>query len=158
MAKFKKKTNTSQEIPTAALPDIIFMLLFFFMVTTVMRKSNMLVEQNLPKATQLQKLEQKSLVSYIYVGKPKDIEQYGDEPRIQLNDALAVPDQIPRWVIEEKEKLNEQAELITISIKGDVGVRGTREGTEMGIIIDIKEKLRDANALKVNYSTGLRVE
>ena len=36
MAKFGKKSNTSQDIPTAALPDIIFMLLFFFMVTTVM--------------------------------------------------------------------------------------------------------------------------
>jgi len=30
MPKFGKKSNTSQDIPTAALPDIIFMLLFFF--------------------------------------------------------------------------------------------------------------------------------
>lgn len=152
MAKFKKKTSTSQEIPTAALPDIIFMLLFFFMVTTVMRTSEILVETKIPKATQLQKLEKKSLVSYIYIGKPKDIEQYGDEPRIQVNDALIIPDEIPRFVIEEKEKLDEvEKDKITMSIKADVD-------TEMGIIIDVKEQLREANALKVNYSSVPRLD
>ena len=45
MAKFKKKSNTSQDIPTAALPDIIFMLLFFFMVsTTFQRESEITIE------------------------------------------------------------------------------------------------------------------
>ena len=57
MAKFGKKSKTSQDIPTAALPDIIFMLLFFFMVTTVMRETDILVNQKLPKAVQLSKLE-----------------------------------------------------------------------------------------------------
>ena len=73
MGQFKKKTKTSQDIPTSALPDIIFMLLFFFMVTTVLRESNLMVEQNLPKANQLSKLEKKTLVSYIFVGKPRDV-------------------------------------------------------------------------------------
>ena len=59
MAKFGKKSNTSQDIPTAALPDIIFMLLFFFMVTTVLRETDILVKQQLPKAIQLTKLESK---------------------------------------------------------------------------------------------------
>ena len=63
MSKFKKKTKTSQEIPTAALPDIIFMLLFFFMVTTVLRETTIKVEQRLPSAEQLTKLKRKSLVS-----------------------------------------------------------------------------------------------
>ena len=67
MAKFGKKSNTSQDIPTAALPDIIFMLLFFFMVTTVLRETDILVRQQLPRAVQLTKLERKSLVSYISV-------------------------------------------------------------------------------------------
>ncbi len=49
MAKFKKSSGTSQEIPTAALPDIIFMLLFFFMVTTVLRETTIMVDQKLPK-------------------------------------------------------------------------------------------------------------
>jgi hypothetical protein len=77
MAKFKKKSSTSQDIPTAALPDIIFMLLFFFMVTTVLRESTIMVKQSIPKATQLRKLEQKKLVSYLYVGSqmiPRNLE------------------------------------------------------------------------------------
>ena len=71
MGKFKKKTNTSNEIPTAALPDIIFMLLFFFMVTTVLREVTINVKQRIPDATQLRKLQRKSLVSYLYIGEPK---------------------------------------------------------------------------------------
>lgn len=152
MARFKKKTSASQEIPTAALPDIIFMLLFFFMVTTVMRTNDLLVETKIPKATQLQKLEKKSLVSYIFIGKPKDIEQYGDEPRIQVNDALITPDDIPRFVLEEKDKLDEvERDKITMSIKADIE-------TEMGIVIDVKQQLREANALKVNYSSVPRLD
>src|SRR5690606_39997439 len=88
MSKFKKKAKSNPEIPTSALPDIIFMLLFFFMVTTVLRETDLLVEQKIPQAEQLTKLERKSLVSYIYIGKPKSPEKYGTEPRIQVNDVL----------------------------------------------------------------------
>ena len=65
MAKFKKKTNTKEDIPTSALPDIIFMLLFFFMVTTVLRETEIKVNQVIPKATQLRKIAKKTLVSYL---------------------------------------------------------------------------------------------
>jgi len=147
MAKFKKKTNTSQEIPTSALPDIIFMLLFFFMVTTVMREVTLLVKNQLPKASQIQKLEKKSLVSFIYVGKPKDVERYGDSPRIQLNDVLANAEDIPNFVYEERAKLDEaERDKLTMSLKID-------SEAKMGIVTDIRQKLRKANALKVNYSS-----
>ena len=66
MAKFGKKSKTSQDIPTAALPDIIFMLLFFFMVTTVMRETDILVKQILPKAIQLSKLDNTLNVTVFY--------------------------------------------------------------------------------------------
>ena len=152
MAKFKKKTNTSQDIPTSALPDIIFMLLFFFMVTTVLRETDLLVENKLPSATQLTKLEQKSLVSYIYVGKPKDVTKYGKEPRIQVNDVLVEPDEIPMFVFQEKEKLDEvERDKITMSLKVD-------RDAKMGIIIDVRQQLREANALKVNYSSTLSAD
>ena len=68
MAKFGKKSNTSQDIPTAALPDIIFMLLFFFMVTTVLRETDILVKQQLPRAVQLTKLQRNVIVIYFYFG------------------------------------------------------------------------------------------
>ena len=69
MSKFRNKDNKgTPAISTAALPDIVFMLLFFFMVTTVMRETTLFVEVMIPKATEIKKMEKKSLVSYIYVG------------------------------------------------------------------------------------------
>ena len=107
MAKFGKKSNTSQDIPTAALPDIIFMLLFFFMVTTVLRETDILVKQQLPRAVQLTKLERKSLVSYIYIGEPKQTNLYGKEPKIQVNDVFVEVSDIVLFVNQEKYKLKQ---------------------------------------------------
>jgi biopolymer transport protein ExbD len=150
MAKFKKKSNTSQDIPTAALPDIIFMLLFFFMVTTVLRESTIMVNQSIPKATQLRKLEQKKLVSYMYIGKPTDPRRFGTEPKIQANDAFIEIDGIIQFIEEEKGKLAEnEKDQITISIKVD-------DETKMGIVADIQEKMRDVNARKLMYAASKR--
>jgi hypothetical protein len=122
------------------------------MVTTVLRETTILVEQRIPLADQLQKLENKSLVSYIYVGKPKQVELYGKEPRIQVNDVLIQPDAIVNWVEQEKSKLSEsEQDLITISLKID------REA-KMGIITDLKEKLREANARKINYAASKKYD
>lgn len=147
MSKFKKKSNASQEIPTAALPDIIFMLLFFFMVTTVLRKSDLLVEQTMPRAEQLQKIQRKSLVSHIYVGKPKRTEVYGSEPRVQVNDVLIDPKDIPNFVEEERFKLAEaERDQMTMSLKVD-------EEAKMGIISDVQQQLKEVNARRVLYAT-----
>ena len=147
MSKFRKKTGTSQDIPTAALPDIIFMLLFFFMVTTVLRETDILVKQILPKATQLTKIEKKSLVSYIYIGQPKNVATFGSEPRIQTNDVFIELKDVIQFVNTEKDKLSEnERDRITMSMKVD-------EDTEMGIVSDVQQELRDANALKVLYSS-----
>ena len=133
MAKFKKSSNTSQEIPTAALPDIIFMLLFFFMVTTVLRETTIMVEQKLPKSTQLTKLEKKSLVSYVYIGKPKQVILYGAEPKIQVNDAFIETSDIVRFVNQEKDKLSEvELDRITMSLKVDIE-------SKIGIVSDVQQ-------------------
>ncbi|MDX5477795.1 ExbD/TolR family protein [Fontibacter flavus] len=152
MGKFKKKTKTSENIPTSALPDIIFMLLFFFMVTTVLRESDILVEQKIPQATQLQKLEKKTLISYLYVGKPKNTSLYGTEPRVQANDVLINTKDIILWVNQEKDKLSEaERDQITISMKGDRDVK-------MGPISDIQFELREADARKLLYSAVGKVQ
>ena len=70
MNKFKKSTRSKIRIPTSSLPDIVFMLLFFFMVTTIVRPNEILVKQQTPKATQLKKIEKKSLVVHFNIGKP----------------------------------------------------------------------------------------
>lgn len=147
MSKFKKKSSASQDIPTSALPDIIFMLLFFFMVTTVLRETDILVEQNLPRAEQLRKMQKKSLVSYIYIGKPKDTDRYGSEPRIQTNDVLVTTDNIVQFVEAERSKLSEaERNQITMALKVD-------DDAKMGIVSDVQQELREANALKVLYNT-----
>jgi biopolymer transport protein ExbD len=146
MSKFRKKSKTNQEIPTAALPDIIFMLLFFFMVTTVLRETTINVKQIIPEATELRKLQRKSLVSYLYVGQPKNTAIYGDEPKVQANDVFIEVKDVVMWVSSEKDKLSEvERDQITIALKVD-------EDVKMGIISDVQLQLREGNALKVMYS------
>ena len=147
MARFKqKKSSGPQKINTSALPDIIFMLLFFFMVTTTMREVTLIVQIIPPEATEVQKLEKKSLVSYIYVGVPMKT-QFGTESRMQLNDAFATTNDISEFIASEKESRDEEdRKSLTTSIKAD-------KGTRMGIITDIKQELRKSGALKINYSS-----
>mgnify|MGYP002640079763 FL=1 len=148
MSRFKtKKGKGSPAINTSSLPDIIFMLLFFFMVTTVMREVSLKVKLKLPQATEVQKLEKKSLVSYIYIGPPVKSNLYGTNSRIQLNDTFANVDDIQEFVAKEREDRDEaDKKFITTSLKVD-GI------TKMGIVTDVKQELRKAGALKINYST-----
>ncbi len=150
MSKFKKNGGKKmQEISTASLPDIVFMLLFFFMVTTVMRETTLFVSVTTPKATEIKKLEKKSLISYIYIGSPikRMQDSYGTAARIQLNDAFASVEEIQEFITSECEARDEkEIPYMTTSIKAD-------ETAKMGIITDVKQELRKANALKINYST-----
>ena len=150
MSKFRKDGKKGMPaISTASLPDIVFMLLFFFMVTTVMRETTLFVNILTPKATEIKKMEKKSLVSYIYIGPPiKRLQSsYGTSARIQLNDAFALVDEIQEFIVTERESRDDkEIPYMTASIKAD-------ETVKMGIITDIKQELRKANALKINYST-----
>jgi biopolymer transport protein ExbD len=147
MSKFKKKAQVKQEIPTSSMPDVVFMLLFFFMVTTELRKTNIEVFQRIPEATQLRKLQRKSLVTNLYIGAPKKTEQYGTEPKIQANDAFIEPSEIIQWVNAEKDKLAEnERDQLTISMKVD-------NEAKRGIIADVETELRKGNARKVLYTT-----
>lgn len=150
MSKFRKNGKKGQPaISTAALPDIVFMLLFFFMVTTVMRETSLKVINVTPKATEVDKLERKTLVSYIYIGKPIKALQgaFGTAPRIQLNDAFKTKEDIIQFVEMEKNERNEaERDMVTWSLKVD-------KDTKMGIVTEVKQELRKADALKINYST-----
>lgn len=149
MSKFQKKRGAaSPEVSTASLPDIIFMLLFFFMVVTVLRDSELKLNVKTPTATQLTKLQEKSLVNYLYIGKPKEKyqETYGTSPRLQLGDKFATLADIPLFLEKHKIKVPEnKRNKITSSLRIDGQVT-------MGIVQDVKIALRKANQLKVNYS------
>ena len=150
MSKFRKGDKKGMPaISTASLPDIVFMLLFFFMVTTVMRETTLFVDVLTPKATEIKKMEKKSLVSYIYIGSPvKSLkEERGERDRIQLNDAFAEVWEIQGFIATERAARDEkEIKLMTASIKAD-------KTAKMGIISDVKQELRKANALKINYSS-----
>lgn len=146
MSRFRKKGGKETPgISTASLPDIIFMLLFFFMVTTVMRETELLVKVNPTSAKEVEKLEKKDLVSFIYIGEPTNA-KLGTATRLQLNDAFGVVDDIANFIALEREARAEaDRKFLTTSLKVD-------KDTKMGIVTDIKQELRKVGAFKINYS------
>ena len=150
MSKFnKKKDGDVPAVSTASLPDIVFMLLFFFMTVTVMKDSSLMVENVLPNATEIKKLEKKDRVIYLYVGKPAQEYQkvFGTESKIQLNDKFADVNEVGDFILAERAKKPQELQnVLTTALKVD-------KNANMGIISDIKLELRKVNALKVNYTT-----
>ena len=153
MGKFNK--GGSKEVPelnTSSLPDLIFSILFFFMMVTSMREVTLRVEFETPKGTEIQKLEKKSLVSYVYIGKPtKEFRsKMGTASQIQLNDDFATVDAIGDYIYQEREAMPERDKpFMRVSMKID-------KDTQMGIVTDVKMELREAWALNIVYSGGKR--
>ena len=148
MGRFKKEgSKETPQINTGSMSDIIFMFLFFFMVITKMRENTLFVRVTPPQATEIQKLEKKSLVSSIYIGVPMKSAQFGTEARIQLNDQFGEPSDIQEFIAKEVEsKIEADRPFLTTSIKVDQEVK-------MGIVTDVKQELRLANAFKISYAT-----
>ncbi len=148
MARFRK--NEKKETPginTGSMSDIIFMFLFFFMVITTIREATLFVRVSAPSATEVQKLERKNLVSYVYIGEPINKGTYGSEARIQLNDQFASSNDIAQFIEKERAARSEaDRQFLTTSMKVDKKVK-------MGIVTDVKQELRKVGAFKINYST-----
>ncbi|HIA91314.1 MAG TPA: biopolymer transporter ExbD [Candidatus Marinimicrobia bacterium] len=135
--KIQRKTKVSSDIPTASMPDIIFMLLIFFMVTTVLREySGLSVE--LPRAKRIEKLKSKRHTSHIWISK---------EGLISIQDKLHSVENV-RHVMYD---IRAADPLLTVSLKAD-------KSAKMGLISNIHNELRKADALKLNYSTKTAVE
>ena len=146
MGKFSKGgKHEMPEMNTSSMPDIVFAILFFFMVTTTMRSEEVMVRIKLPSASEVQKLEKKSLVSYINIGPPMDT-RLGTGTQMQLNDRFALVTEIQDYIAQERASMSEvDQQLMTVSIKED-------EDTRMQYITDVKQALRQAYALKISYS------
>lgn len=145
----------SHEVPglnTSSLPDLIFSVLFFFMIVTHMRKANVMVKYKVPAGTELTRLTKHSATNYLYVGthigSPK-----GSATEIQMNDKIVTIPEVENYMKAERKRLgDEDKKNMEVSIKAD-------RDTKMGVITDIKQSLRNANVLKINYSaTSLRKE
>jgi biopolymer transport protein ExbD len=144
MPAFKKrKAKTSQEIPTASMPDIVFILLIFFMVTTVLREVTLKVKIDFVHAKNIQKIEQKRLVSYIFIGPEKLKGNKVGNTAIQIDDAIISDKSNIRQIMYDK--LMAQPKLV-VSLRVD-------KNAEMGVVTDVKQELRKAGTLRINYST-----
>jgi biopolymer transport protein ExbD len=133
----KKRASTKQEIPTASMPDIIFMLLLFFMVTTTLRETQVLVNYTLPEAKAIEKIENKRLISYIWVGK---------DERIQINDSIVKMNEIQNIMYAKRQALPN----VIVSLRIDKSI-------DMGFVTDIQQELRKAFCLRINYSANMKI-
>ncbi|OGU31106.1 MAG: biopolymer transporter ExbD [Ignavibacteria bacterium GWA2_35_9] len=133
----KKRAKVKLEIPTTSMPDIVFMLLMFFMVVTTLREVDLLVEFKLPEAKAIEKIENKRLVSYIWVGKDK---------RIQVNDSIIKMNEVQSIMYAKRQSLPN----IIVSLRVD-------KGSDMGFVTDIQQELRKAYCLRINYSATVKI-
>ena len=132
----KKRSATKEEIPTASLPDIVFMLLLFFMVSTTLREVDVLVQFQLPAAEAVQKIENKRLVSYVWVGRSE---------KIQVNDSIVPLEDIRQIMYSKRVALPN----VIVSLRVD-------KNSNMGIVTDIQQELRKADARRINYSAMVK--
>ena len=153
MGKFNKSGKKGMpELNTSSLPDLIFSMLFFFMMITTMREVTLKVQFRAPQGTELEKLEKKSLVTFIYIGKPtaQFQKQMGSETRIQLNDKFEDVSAVQDYIYQERENMKEEDQpFMSVSLKVD-------KETKMGIVTDVKQALRQSYALNINYSATQR--
>jgi biopolymer transport protein ExbD len=131
--QFKKNSKIKLAIPTASMPDIIFMLLIFFMTVTVM-KTYQGLKVELPDAKKIQKVDVSNAhVATIWVDK---------DQKIVMNDITVKNVHDLRNLVYQKRVDDPQ---LVISLKGD-------KMAKMGVVNDIHQELRKGSALLLNYS------
>lgn len=134
--KFARKAKISAEIPTASLPDIVFLLTIFFMVSSTFKEFRG-IPVRLPAAKKIEKLPGKRNIAYIYAD---------DKNRISIDDQFIDFSEIAG--IMYKKCTDPLLPLRIVSLRID-------ERANMGFVSKIQQELREAGgaALNVNYST-----
>ena len=148
MRLYRGRNHDIPALNTASLPDLIFSILFFFMLVVHMRKTTVHVKYQVPMATELSRLYNNSNVQYIYIGLPvNNLGQVkGEKMVVQLNDNLTTIPEIKKYLIQLSAALPpEQRRQLSVSIKAD-------RHADMCTIMDLKQALREANVLNVNFT------
>jgi len=134
MAKVKRGTKPNTDIPTTSMGDISFLLLLFFMVSTVFVKEKGL-DVILPKAKEIEKIPRKHATTiYVNRGGTITIDDYAVE--------------IPQVSVIMQQKLAEDINTITCF--------RTDKDTSYGIMSDVLNQLKEANALRVQFEAKLK--
>lgn len=143
MSMFKRKDHRVPGLNTASLPDLIFTVLFFFMIVTHMKENTMKVRYQVPEGTRLERLAKKSTVTHVYIGQNV---KGGHKDQIQVNDKIVEATDVEDVIAAERRRMGaEDRRQMTVSIKAD-------RNADMGVVGDVKQSLRRANALKIHYS------
>ena len=130
--KFAGKAKVTEKIPTASMADIAFLLLIFFMLSTVFKQYQGLPIQ-LPRAQKTQKIETKRNISHVWTTA---------SGRVAIDDMLVDIPSI-RTIMYNKRVANPK---IIVSLKTDWRA-------EYGVMADVMEELKRADALRVNFAT-----
>lgn len=144
----RKSNRKNPEIPTAALPDIIFILLFFFVITSQQKPVQELVDATIPTEERSQKANAEHKL-YITIGlKPNTA---STEPNIQFMDRIVTLAQIPKEIDSYR-----QTELDAAS-KGKqlTAYLSIDKSVNTGLVRDVEEALRNAGVYHViNLTSG----
>ncbi len=134
--KFSRKSGILAEIPTASLPDMVFLLTIFFMVSSTFKEFRG-IPVRLPVARQIEKLPGKRNIAYIYGD---------DRGRISIDDKFLNAEEISDIIY--KKCTDPLMPLRVVSLRID-------ERANMEFVSKIHEQLREAGgaALSVNYSS-----
>ena len=130
--KIEAKNKSSSKIPTASIADIVFLLLIFFMSVTVFKQYQGL-RVELPAAKATKKIERKRMITHIWI----DAQNH-----INIDDMMVNLEQVTPIL---KKKMLENPATI-VSIRADAR-------SKYGVVARLLEKLKDANALRVNFAT-----
>ena len=131
--KFESKQKAQSGIPLSSLPDIVFLLLIFFMVSSVFKEFSG-IPVRLPQARKIEKLQGKRDIAYLWISRDGQISV--DDKFVDLKDISKIMYQ---------KRIDPLHPLKVVSMKID-------KDTEMGVVTDVQEELREADALNINYS------
>ncbi|MFQ5639094.1 MAG: ExbD/TolR family protein [bacterium] len=134
--KFESKNKAQSGIPLSSLPDIVFLLLIFFMVSSVFKEFSGLPVR-LPNARKIEKLKGKRDVAYLWVNR---------EGTISIDDKFVDLRDVSKIIYQKR--IDPMHPLKVVSVKID-------KEAEMGIVTDIHQEFRDADALNINYAAKL---
>ena len=127
----KKKEKGSPEIPTSALPDIVFLLLIFFLVTTAIDTEKGLDLVLPPASTDEIKIPKKNIANLL-------INSAG---AVLIDGEVVEMRDIARVI---KERIQDNPKLI-VSIKTD-------RLTKYDVYVDVLDRLKKADAKKISIA------
>ncbi|MDO9172227.1 MAG: biopolymer transporter ExbD [bacterium] len=132
---FRRATKKEAFIPTDSTGDIAFLLLIFFILTVVFTNETGLVV-SLPRADASEE-GIRDMLSNVFIN---------EKGMVSIDDMIVRPDQVAAVM---SQKLAENPFMI-VAFKTD-------KETPYGVVSDVMEGLKEANAVKVFFNTDLEL-